>query len=121
MDLPHNCKVITRFICCEESDIVQRITRDERLFPGQAQSQRYFDKPFFAIYHDSFLDVIGEHPEVSLGVEKDWPFAHEAGVYFPDQDIVFVTSNGITTDEGRKIKVGKVSRQDGQWEYEEIK
>lgn len=87
----------------------------------EALAQREFAEPFFAIYDGAFLDILGDTPSIELGVEKDWPFAHEAGVYIPSQDAVYVTSNGIDTDSGKTIKVGKVVRQsDNTWHYEEL-
>lgn len=86
----------------------------------EALAQRDFKEPFFAIYDDAFLGILGETPKTELGLEKDWPFAHEAGVYFPDEDACFITSNTLRNGTGPSIKIGKMSRSQGKWKYEEI-
>lgn len=100
----------------------QRIGADQvRL--AAAATQRNVREPYFAIYDDAFLKILGPHPAIALAVEKDWPFAHEAGVYIPCQDAVFITSNAFRPTESleRTIKVSKVSRQeDGSWLSEVI-
>ncbi|PPJ51602.1 hypothetical protein CBER1_08484 [Cercospora berteroae] len=105
--LPANCK---------------RISREQRCIHAEAVAQREFDEAHFAVYHDKFLQILGEKPSIEVAVEKDWPFAHEAGVYIPDQDAVYITSNGLDTPAGKTIKIGKLSRDasSGKWQYEEL-
>jgi gluconolactonase len=66
----------------------------------------------FAVYNTSFLDIIGQSPKLDLLVENnDFPFAHEASVYIPTTDELFMSSNMFTdpaTNE-KTIKVSKVS------------
>jgi gluconolactonase len=87
---------------------------------------REFDEPHFAVYDSKFLEMLGDGPTITLAVEKDWAFAHEAGVYLPDQDAVYITSNGLHTASGGKtIKIGKLTRDSsgngtGTWQYEEL-
>jgi gluconolactonase len=77
--------------------------------------------PYFAIYDDSFLEILGPQPSISLAVEQDWPFAHEAGVYIPSQDAVFITSNRLGEGPSSSIKVSKLSRDsNGGWSSEEV-
>lgn len=86
-----------------------------------ALAERDFEEPHFAIYDDAFLEILGDRPSLQLGVQKDWPFAHEAGVYVPDQDAVYITSNGLDTASGKTIKIGKLIRSsNGDWQYEEV-
>jgi gluconolactonase len=85
-----------------------------------ACAQREFGEPFFAIYDEAFLDILGKSPKTELGLEKDWPFAHEAGVYFPGQDACYITSNTLRPKDGPIIKIGKMVRTQGKWQYEEI-
>nr|POE48081.1 gluconolactonase [Quercus suber] len=95
----------------------QRISAEQITIASNA-AQRDIQESYFAIYHDSFLNILGAHPTITLVIEKDWPFAHEAGVYLPDQDAIFVTSNGFTPEGSaeRAIRISKVSRQqDGSW------
>ena len=80
-------------------------------------------EPFFAVYDKAFLDVLGSSPNITLVVEKDWPFAHEAGVYIPKQDAVYINSNYFSPGQEteRTIKTSKVSRQaDGSWQSDVI-
>lgn len=86
----------------------------------EACTKREFKEPFFAIYDDAFLEILGEAPRLEVGLEQDWPFAHEAGVYFPDQDACYITSNTLRNQSGPAIKIGKMSRMHGKWQYEEI-
>lgn len=72
------------------------------------------------MYDDAFLEILGDKPSIELALEKKWPFAHEAGVFFPEQDAVYITSNGLDTAEGKTIKIGKLSRSNGKWAYEEL-
>lgn len=88
---------------------------------SDALSQRKFEEPFFAIYDETFLSILGEAPNVELALKKDWPFAHEAGVYFPDEDVCWITSNTLRNEDGPSIKIGKMTRSEGKWQYEEIR
>lgn len=103
------------------AEIWKHIQREERLFVKAATARRPFSEPFFAIYDEAFLDILGQRPHIELGIEEDWPFAHEAGVYCPDEDAVYITSNLLKTDDGLTIKVGRASRQNNSsWKYEEL-
>jgi gluconolactonase len=64
---------------------------------------------------------LGPQPSISLAVEQNWPFAHEAGVYIPSQDAVYMTSNRLGEGFSSSIKVSKVSRDsNGAWSSEEV-
>lgn len=106
MSVPKNCK---------------RVSRGERSLVTEALAQREFQEPFFAIYDDAFLKILGDSPSIELALEKDWPFAHEAGVFFPDQEALYITSNTLNTEAGKTIKIGKLTREkSGSWKYEEL-
>jgi gluconolactonase len=78
---------------------------------------------YFAVYHNSFLDILGSQPRIELALEKDYPFAHEASVYVPEQDALFITSNLLKSTDapGPTIRVSKAQRQsDGSWVCEEL-
>lgn len=122
MSLPQNCKVRCTGQCEDaEADELQRITRAQRILAADAVAQREFTEAFFAVYDDAFLRILGDSPSLQLAIEKDWPFAHEAGVYVPDQEAVYITSNILKIDNVPTIKIGKLSRgNDNQWRYEEI-
>jgi gluconolactonase len=75
----------------------------------------------FAIYDDAFAILLGPEPNIKLAVEQDWPFAHEAGVYVPSQDVVFVTSDRLGSDDSPNVKISRVSRdRTGTWTSEEV-
>ncbi|KAJ5387685.1 hypothetical protein N7509_010226 [Penicillium cosmopolitanum] len=66
----------------------------------------------FSIYNNDFLNIIGSAPKLEVILENnDYPFAHEASVYIPTSESLFVSSNLYTdpvTNE-KTIKVTKVS------------
>jgi gluconolactonase len=101
---------------------LQRISKKEQAIIGQkTNATSEPESPYFAIYHTAFEDILGPEPSITLAVEQDWPFAHEAGVYIPDQDAVFVTSNRLGDGLSSSIKINKVSRnENGTWSSEQI-
>lgn len=79
------------------------------------------------VHDEAFGAILGTNPslELILSVEK-YPFAHEAGVFFPsaDGDELFITSNQFHDDSGvRKIQISKISIGPGKGStiQEEIK
>ncbi|KAK4539676.1 hypothetical protein LTR36_010439 [Oleoguttula mirabilis] len=108
MSLPSNCK---------------RVSQLQRTISARSPIHQDLEDAYFAIYHESFLDIVGTEPSITLAVEKDYPFAHEAGVFIPEQDAVYVTSNRYQPDGSaeKTIKISKISRQqDGRWQSEEV-
>lgn len=66
----------------------------------------------FVIYDNSFSDIIGQAPKLDLLVENnDYPFAHEASVFIPATDELFMSSNMFTDPATNQttIQVSKVS------------
>ena len=66
---------------------------------------------------------MGQRPRIELALEKNYPFAHEAGVYLPEQDAVFITSNLLksTNASEPEIRISKVQRQsNASWTCEEL-
>lgn len=48
----------------------------------------------FKVYDEAALAVLGNNPKIELLLENnDCPFAHEAGVFIPESNTLFVTSN----------------------------
>lgn len=79
------------------------------------------ESPYFAIYDTAFEEILSPQPSINLAVEQDWPFAHEAGVYIPEQDAVFVTSNRLGEGPSSNIKISKISRDNnGTWSSEQV-
>ncbi|KAK3672211.1 hypothetical protein LTR78_007964 [Recurvomyces mirabilis] len=101
----------------------RRISREEKTICSKSIKTQKLDQPVFAIYEDTFLDVVGKEPSITCVLERDYAFAHEAPVYIPEQDAVYFTSNVLVNKE-TKVKytdVGKASRgKDGKWTYEKI-
>lgn len=79
--------------------------------------------PQLRAFDDSFRELIGPALDITLALEEDFPFAHEAGVYIPHLDALFVTSNQFTPKDQKEktIVISKLSRgADGSWTREEI-
>ncbi|KAF5392812.1 hypothetical protein D9757_000942 [Collybiopsis confluens] len=50
--------------------------------------------PFFQVFEDEFLDIIGPNPSLNIiSSDPSFAFAHEAPVWMPDTDEVFFASN----------------------------
>ncbi|KAK4959642.1 hypothetical protein LTR66_013005 [Elasticomyces elasticus] len=108
MALPRNCKRIS---------LLERVISAERTIPAD------FTEPIFAIYHNDFISIIGADPEATVALEAKHPFAHEAGVYIPNDESVFVTSNKYLPSGAAKgkIVVSKLSRDSkGNWTRHEL-
>lgn len=65
--------------------------------------------PFLTL-HKSFLDIIGPEPKLELILENtEYPFAHEAGIFVPSSNELFITSNQHPDKNGKtQIKISKV-------------
>lgn len=66
----------------------------------------------FSVYDNAFYNILGSAPKLDVILENnDFPFAHEASVYVPTTDELFVSSNMFTdpvTNE-TTIKISKVN------------
>ncbi|SMR56555.1 unnamed protein product [Zymoseptoria tritici ST99CH_3D1] len=112
MSLPKNCK---------------HIPKECLLFHDHATASEasHDETPFFAVHDPSFLSILGPSPSITLGLEKDWPFAHEAAVYVPSQDACYITSNlcpASPPSDQPKIYLGKLTRDASSqtWTYETL-
>ncbi|XHG05736.1 hypothetical protein AWENTII_008949 [Aspergillus wentii] len=68
--------------------------------------------PSFEVFDNSFYNITGSTPKLSVLLENnDFPFAHEASVYTPSTNELFMTSNMFTDPITKKttIKISKVS------------
>ncbi|UPL03194.1 hypothetical protein LCI18_014128 [Fusarium solani-melongenae] len=66
----------------------------------------------FKIYVDSARAIFGESPKLDLMHEnRQYPFAHEAGVFIPEDNSLFITSNQFDNAKSgqRKIQISKIS------------
>ncbi|KAG8531548.1 uncharacterized protein KY384_003178 [Bacidia gigantensis] len=67
------------------------MVRQQKVVPPQAPQP----KPFL-IYHDSFLSLLGPNPTLQLLIDDPrGPYFHEAGVFHPPTNTLFVTSNQL--------------------------
>ncbi|KAL3455922.1 protein AkeP [Aspergillus heterothallicus] len=75
----------------------------------------------FKTYHPSFNPLVAEG-SITLCMQNDaYPFAHEAGVYIPATDSLFITSSRFRTINGaQKIQISKITRQGNKYTQEEI-
>lgn len=64
----------------------------------------------FTTHDQRFVAIVGSSPTAELLAEnKDYPFAHEAGVFFPDTNKLFVTSNRCIGPNGQqKVHITRV-------------
>jgi gluconolactonase len=69
----------------------------------------------FAVFDDRFHRLLGPSPSLELLLEHhDYPFAHEAGVYLPSTNEIFITSNQFFNSSGQRcIQISKISVGDG--------
>src|SRR5690348_17000147 len=63
------------------------------------------------VYHEDFNSILGSSPEIELLLQIDeYPFAHEAGVFFAHANELFITSNQFRGDTCEKrVQISKVS------------
>jgi gluconolactonase len=65
----------------------------------------------FVVFHDRFHDLLGSEPTLELLFENnEYPFAHEAGVFFPTTNELFITSNQFfNASKERCVQISKVT------------
>ncbi|KAH6628990.1 gluconolactonase [Boeremia exigua] len=72
--------------------------------------------PPFKSFDKSFARITGPDPELQLLLQKDYPFAFEAGIYFPTSRELFVTSSPFDDAHGKTVHISKItlgSKNDG--------
>lgn len=64
----------------------------------------------FKAHDQRFSAIVGTSPTIELLAEsKLYPFAHEAGVFFPDSNNLFITSNRCIAPDGQqKVHIVRV-------------
>ncbi|OMP84410.1 Gluconolactonase [Diplodia seriata] len=72
------------------------------------------DLSAFITHHDSFNALLGSEPKLELLLEdSSYPFAHEAGVFIPSMNSLFITSNRITDPTGQqRVQISKITIDD---------
>lgn len=79
--------------------------------------------PAFVTYHDDFEQILGPNPSLMIGFEDRVPFAHGAGVFIPDKNAVFISSNQFVPDGKyeKSVTISKLTREDdGSWRRDNI-
>ncbi|KAL4873856.1 hypothetical protein BDV12DRAFT_182174 [Aspergillus spectabilis] len=65
-------------------------------------------------YHSSFARTLGPTPQIELCLEnKAYLFAHEAGVYIPSINSIFITSNRLEAENGeQQVQISRIELQE---------
>ena len=73
--------------------------------------KKYKTMDSFLIHDTRFKAILGPNPTLDLLLEnKDYAFAHEAGVFIPADNTLFITGNHIHTTAGeRTVQISKVT------------
>ncbi|KAK0836210.1 hypothetical protein LTR73_000711 [Friedmanniomyces endolithicus] len=101
----------------------RRIEYEERTVAAKSLSTQDLKEAYFAIYDNTFLDVVGSNPTAEAVLSRRYKFAHEAPVYVPEQDAVYFTSNVLRDKDKHNphIEITKASRRaDGTWTCEKV-
>ncbi|RTE71992.1 hypothetical protein BHE90_013606 [Fusarium euwallaceae] len=66
------------------------------------------------IFQDEFNNIVGSEPSIQLLLQIDeFPFAHEASIFLPETNELFITSNQFKNHAGEKIvQISKISLGD---------
>lgn len=64
----------------------------------------------FKTYDLAFKRLLGPSPKIELLLERDYAFAHEAGIFLADRDELFITSNRLVDDAGyQRVEISRVT------------
>ena len=65
----------------------------------------------FIVLDSRFQQIVGQSPALELLLEnRNYPFAHEAGVYVPSTDEIFITSNQFSkSSDKHHVQISKIS------------
>ncbi|KAI1266528.1 calcium-dependent phosphotriesterase [Xylariaceae sp. FL1019] len=73
----------------------------------------------FEWHNKAFGNVLGSHPRFDLLLENTvYPFAHEACVYFPSSEELFITSNRLQTDDKQRVQISRISLAETHDKYQ---
>lgn len=76
---------------------------------GKAEYEAASPKSPWKWHDHDFGKVLGEKPRLELVLELSYPFAHEAGVYFQQEDELFITSNRLIGADSERVQISKVN------------
>lgn len=76
----------------------------------------------FKVHDQRFAAIVGPSPTAELLAENnDYPFAHEAGVFIPDANALYITSNRCVGSKGQpKVHITRVDLDKSPVACEEI-
>jgi gluconolactonase len=74
----------------------------------------------FVTAHKSFETLFRSDASVKVLARKDYAFAHEAGVYSPEGNEVWFTSNLLLKDGKKSVEISRVSLETGDVEIVEV-
>ncbi|KAK3109793.1 hypothetical protein LTR53_016565 [Teratosphaeriaceae sp. CCFEE 6253] len=113
-----------------ETQASGRISKDERTIASKAfqLSQQTTtiqedESLHFAVYDDSFLELLGKNAHRHPILTHSLRIAHEAPVYVPHQDAVYFTSSPLwdATHSHPRIAISKGNRDpQGRWSFEDV-
>jgi gluconolactonase len=67
----------------------------------------------FRVHDESFYSLLDSNSTLELLLEKDFPFAHEAGVFIPEKNELFITSNQLFDHGGsRRVQISRIHIKD---------
>ncbi|KAH8429905.1 SMP-30/gluconolactonase/LRE family protein [Aspergillus melleus] len=77
---------------------------------------------FFQFHDHRFAAIVGSTPVIELLAEhRDYPFAHEAGVFLPESNTLYVTSNRCTgPGSEQRVHITRVDLNKRPVSYEEV-
>lgn len=81
------------------------------------------EPPCFITVQDGFDDLLGDNPNLLVAYEDKIPFAHGAGIYSPQRDEVYVTSQKYVPDGKleKKVMISRLTRkEDDSWTRKEL-
>ncbi|ORY17613.1 hypothetical protein BCR34DRAFT_596790 [Clohesyomyces aquaticus] len=90
-----------------------------------SSSRNHFsaEAPAFLVYNEGFNAILGQSPNLLIAYEDKFPFAHGAGIYSSQHDLVLVTSNKYIP-EGKfekTVMISKMTRKpDNSWIRHEV-
>jgi len=78
-------------------------------------------EPYFQTFNAAFNNILGSSPKITLvHTNNSYPWAHEAGVYLPDRQEFYVSSNRIKQGGSQRIQVSKVDMKKRPYTVQEI-
>ncbi|KAK6387364.1 hypothetical protein LTS17_000632 [Exophiala oligosperma] len=92
-----------------------------RAVTDSAFARSYSKKPGFCVYSERFTqDCLGTTPKLTLVEQRDYQFAHEAGVYVRPTNSVYFTANFQTCDPVHLYAIDSATHKITQLDFAEV-